>query len=105
VFWSGGNAAKSAAEEWATANGGVTLGMTPAGQAMESATQGMEWSEAQPLWSAASRDFAQQAAGEVHVFQNAAGVSINSIWATQEYPALMENPYVSGIAYHVVGAP
>jgi RHS repeat-associated protein len=105
VFWSGGNVAKSAAADWASANGGVTLETTPAGQAVESATQGMDYAQARPLWEAASQDFAGQAAGEVHVFQSAAGVSIRSVWATVEYPALMENPSVSGIVYHVVGAP
>jgi len=104
VFWSGGEAAKTAATEWASANGGATIGMTEAGQSVEAATQGMEWSEARPLWEAASRDFASNASGEVKVFQSASGVNITSIWAQTEYPTLLANPNVSAIDYLTVGA-
>jgi hypothetical protein len=38
----------------------------------------------------------------VHVFQEAEGVSIRSIWAQTEYPALIRNPNVTSIIYHVV---
>jgi RHS repeat-associated protein len=103
VFWSGGATAKNAASAWARANNAVTLDMTAEGRAVEAATSKMEWSDARPLWESASRQFAQEASGDVHVFQNAAGVSINSIWAQIEYRALKENPNVTNIIYHVVG--
>jgi hypothetical protein len=45
---------------FATANGGVTIGMTSEGRALEVATMGMPWSDAQPLWSAASERFAAE---------------------------------------------
>ena len=41
------------------------------------------------MWGRLSTNWAQGAAGEVHVYQNAAtGVDINSIWRNFEYPAL-----------------
>jgi len=104
VFWSGGGAAKDAATDYATSTGGSTLEMTPAGQALEAATQGMDYvSQARPLWAAASRDFAAQASGDVHVFQNAVSLSRASIWATDEYPELVSNSNVTDIVYHLVG--
>jgi RHS repeat-associated protein len=105
VFWSGGRAAEEAALAWAEANGGVTLEMTQAGQAVEAATKGLDWaSEARALWATVSREFAAGAQGEVHVFQGPV-VSIDSIWATVEYPALMQNGQVTNVIYHVVGGP
>ncbi len=47
-------------------------------------------------------EFAQSAQGTVHAFQIAAGVSTDSIWAGTEYPALVENPNVDQIIYHIV---
>ena len=88
VFYSGGRQAQLAAEDWANANGAITLELpadTPYGQV-----------------KAASKAFAQGAAGEVNVFQSASGVRLQSIWATTEYPALVENPNVTGIRFHVV---
>lgn len=103
AFWSGGDAARAAAEDWAAANGGATLEMTAEGQATEAATQGADWlTEARPAWVSASRNFANSAAGDVHVFQSGV-VSTQSVWATTEYPALMANPNVARIIYHGVG--
>ena len=62
----------------------------------------MPWEQARPLWVAESRGLAASASGEVHVFQNAAGVRTNSIWTTVEYPTLKNNPNVTGTVYHVV---
>jgi RHS repeat-associated protein len=103
VFWSGGTKAMNAAVDWAKANGGTTLDMTKHGQALEAATRGMEWTKARPLWEPASRDFAQGASGEIHVFHNAAGIGVNSDWAQVEYPELVDNLNVTNIVYHDVG--
>jgi hypothetical protein len=43
VFWSGGKGAMDAASDYATSTGGVTLEMTSTGQALEVATQGMDY--------------------------------------------------------------
>jgi RHS repeat-associated protein len=103
VFWTGGEAAKNAAAEWAAMNGGVTLEMTAEGQTVGAATQGLDWlTQARPLWIQASADFANGAVGEVHVFQGAS-LSLQSAWATAEYPALIGNPYVTNIVVHGVG--
>jgi RHS repeat-associated protein len=103
VFWTGGEAAKNAATEWAAANGGVTLEMTAEGQTVGAATQGLDWlTQARPMWIQASTDFANGAIGEVHVFQGAS-ISLQSAWATAEYPALIGNPYVTNIVVHGVG--
>ena len=103
VFWSGGQAAKTAATEWASANGGRTIGMTKAGQNLATSTKNMDWSEAKPQWAAASQEFAAQASGRAVVFQSSSGVSVTSIWAETEYPTLVANPNVTGIDYLTVG--
>jgi RHS repeat-associated protein len=97
VFWSGGAEAEAAATAWAEANGGITLGMTEAGQATATATQGLEWATAQPMWAATSADFASAASGDVVAFINAAGYSSSSIFSTVELGALLSNPAVTGI--------
>jgi hypothetical protein len=103
VFWSGGNPARLAAEAWAKANNATTLEMTKAGQRLTEMTKGLDFlTQARPLWDAASARFAQGAAGEVHVFHNAMGVSLQSVWARVEYLALTVNQNVTNIVYHVV---
>ncbi len=102
TFWSGGTPARAAAESWAKANGGTTLEMSRAGQNVEQLTQSMPWKQARPLWAQTSQSFSRAASGEVHVFHNAHGVAIDSVWATIEYPALMNNANVTGIVGHVV---
>jgi hypothetical protein len=62
----------------------------------------MDWFAARPIWANASREFATGARGAVHVFQSAYGVARQGIWATVEYPALVENADVTEIIYHVV---
>lgn len=101
VFWSGGRTAQSAAEKWAGENGGTTLEMTPAGRATVQATEGLPWSQAKPMWEQASADFASGARGTVHVFHSAAGVSMNSVWRTVEYPILQDNGV--NMIFHTVG--
>jgi hypothetical protein len=72
-------------------------------EVLEQVTPNLDWvTQARPLWIEASRDFAASASGQVHVFQNSAGISITSIWATVEYPTLISNPNVSEIIYHVI---
>jgi hypothetical protein len=83
--------------------GGETIGMTAEERAVDALTTGMSWSKARPLSVAASETFAAGASGDVHVFQNAAGISVRSIWAETEYPTLVRNPNVANIIYHVVG--
>lgn len=100
MFWSGSADARSAAEDWATSYGGQTLEMTARGQ--ELAASNLEWTEAKPLWEAASEEFASGASGDVHVFQAAEGVRVESMWAKIEYPILSQNPAVN-IIYHTVG--
>lgn len=97
VFWSGGAEAEAAATAWAEANGGITLGMTEAGQATATATQGLEWAAAQPMWAATSADFASAASGDVIAFINAAAYNPSSVFATVELGALLSNPAVTSI--------
>ena len=92
-----------AATDWAMANSGLTLGMTEEGRAIDALTADMPWSKARAFWVDASERFATGASGEVHVFQTADGISVRSIWAKIEYPALTNNPNVTNIIYHVVG--
>ena len=101
VFWSGGDVAKNAAEDFARATNRTTLEMSPQGQALERMTETMDWPDARPLWTAASKEFAQGATGTAHVFQNANGVRIESVWAEHEYNILKGNGIP--IEYHVVG--
>jgi hypothetical protein len=102
VFWSGGDAAKEAATTFASRNGGATLGMTPAGQAVEKATRNLPWSEARPVWVNASEEFARTAVGEVHVFQLQGGAARDSIWRA-EYDILSKNG--NQITYHISSCP
>jgi hypothetical protein len=92
VFWSG-YGSQSAAETWAASNGGQTLS-TSAFAVGENATQ----AEVEN----ASISFAKNASGNVQVFQPAAGVPVNGIWAQSEYSALMQNPNVSSITYQII---
>lgn len=74
--------------------------MTPAGKSLEKLTKVMDWSEAKPLWEAASREFAEGASGSVNVFQNGSrGVSLESVWRNIEYPVLKQNG--NNIIYNV----
>lgn len=101
VFWSGGRAAEDAARTFATGNRGVIIGDTAAGRALAQATEGVPWSQARPQWLDLSKDFARGASGEVNVFQNARGLSLDSIWR-EEFKILTSNPNVTKINFHVV---
>ena len=102
VFWSGGNVASDAANEWAVANGGQTLEMTSSGQWAEGITQDMPWDQARSIWESVSRTYAQNAEGEVHVFLNSSGINPQSIWLQTELPTLGLNDAVTNIIYHFV---
>ena len=100
VFWSGGVKAMNAAADYAKANGMKTLEMTRAGQNLANLTEGMPWSEAGPMWQRLSAVYAKGAKGTVHVFHNANGVRLESVWTTVEYPILKQNGVE--IVYHLV---
>jgi hypothetical protein len=103
VFWSGPGA-ESAANEWVAANGGQTLGMTQAGQDVAAATQGMDWEQAQPIWQAASKQFAANAWGDVQAFVSS-GANPTSVFFTTELPTLLANPNVGTIFITIISAP
>ena len=92
VFWSGGEAAKSAATAFAKANGLKTLEMTVKGRILETLTKLTSYKTMKPLWENASGSIAKGAEGSINVFQNAAeGVRLASTWRNIEYPILKDN--------------
>ncbi|MBC6368166.1 hypothetical protein DDT91_15320 [Algoriphagus sp. AK58] len=100
VFWSGGNLAREAAENFALSTGGRTLEMTLQGRLLTRLTNLTSYNVTAPLWRWASSSFARNAQGSVNVFQNAnTGVRLNSVWRTSEYPILRGN---NNIIYHNV---
>lgn len=102
VFWSGGGNkdVEAAARKFATDNGMTTLEMTNAGKNLLNLTQGMPWTEKAPMWQRLSTQFARGANATVHVFQNAGGIGLKSIWGKVEYPILQQNGV--NIIYHIV---
>ena len=62
----------------------------------------IRWDEARLKWKAATKEFVDNASGNVHVFGGTGGVRLDSFWAKIEYPALMKNKKVTGIIYHIV---
>lgn len=88
VFWTGGEMAKKAAENFAKEIGGTTLEMTEEGQRVEALTKDMDWVEARDLWIEISIEFAKSADEEVYVFQTSKGISLQSIWYKTELPYL-----------------
>jgi hypothetical protein len=101
VFWSGGRAAEDAAQSFAKQNGGVVIGETFPGRSLANSTRGAAWNDVRPIWVDLSREFARGAHGPVDVFQNARGLSLDSIWRT-EFQELLRNPSVTSINFHVV---
>jgi hypothetical protein len=89
VFWTGGTQAEQAAIKWATVNKGEIL-------------QAPNVHTPYPVIKHLSKEFARSASGEVHIFQSAASVRLESIWATIEYPALMSNPNAAKMTFHVI---
>ena len=85
VFWSGGTAAKEAAQKVATEICGKTLEMTSLGQYLENIMASYQ------TWQAASANFANVASNSgaaIYSIQNAAGVAIQCTWASIECPLL-----------------
>lgn len=103
VFWSsGGNPqVEHAAQNFARENGLRTLEMTQEGQVLSRTTTGMPWEQAKPLWESASANFARGTTGTAHVFQNAGGIGVQSIWGSIEYPILRDNNI--NIVHYVIG--
>ena len=52
---------------------------------------------------AASKTFAQGASGSAHAFISVELASPGSIWANTELPALVENPNVTDVIFHLIG--
>jgi RHS repeat-associated protein len=103
IFYCGGNLAKDAAEKYAGDIGGTILtDMTAEGRALTEATRGLSNIERIPIDEAASKIFANNASGTVHVFQNANGMGTFSIWGRIEYQELINNPNVTRIIEHWV---
>jgi RHS repeat-associated protein len=100
TFYSGPGA-ESAAKSFALQKGGTTILDTAEGQANNIIYAEQGYQAARPPIVAASQEFAQGASGPVHVFQGTK-VATESVWATVEYPALVNNPNVTDIIYHVV---
>jgi len=98
VFWSGGDLAKTAAADFAKSNGMQTLEMTTSGSIMNTVSPYLPRSASSPIWNMLSKNFANGATGEINVFQNAAGVGIESTWAKIEFQILKNN----NIIYHIV---
>ena len=96
VFWSGGDIAKNAAANLAENVGGLTLEMTQLGKYLEQTEASIS------AWNIASQNFANvasNAASAIYSVQNAAGVRLQSTWATIEYPLVK----LKEIIYSVVG--
>lgn len=102
VFWAGGELAENAANAWAKANRGETLGMTAIGCATAAATEGLDYlTVGRPAFAKVSREFARSASGEVHVFTSGE-MTLQSLLLTDELPVLIENPNVTNIVVHRV---
>jgi hypothetical protein len=100
IFYSGGYGnAEAAATSLAESTGGQILATSPYAVA-EGASQAEIVDASQAL--------AANASGNVQVVLDAgnivgeSGVPINGVWATTEYPTLMDNPNVSGITYQII---
>ena len=97
VFWSGlGPEGESLAASWASTNSGLTLEMTMAERGIVLPA----WDAANPAsveaWRTAAAEFASGASGSVRVLQGDF-VGSSSIWASVEFPTLVQNPAVTSI--------
>ena len=72
--------------------------MTTKGSIMNALSPYLPRAISSPIWDHLSANFARGASGEINVFQNAAGVGINSTWARIEYKFLQD----SNLIYHSV---
>ena len=96
VFWSGQDLAKNAARQIANDIGGKTLEMTKLGSTLEQS------GASDAVWRAASSNFANVAnnsSSAIYSVQNAAGIRIQSIWSTVEYPMLNGREIIYGVAF------
>ena len=94
VFWSGGDTVKNAAKQVANSVGGKTLEMTRVGIYLEKTNAPYS------AWQAASANFANvavNASPNIYSVQNAAGIRLQSIWATVEYPVLQGKEIAYGV--------
>ena len=94
VFWSGGEVAKQEAEKFANEIGGKTLEMIRLGQYINKVDP------YSPMWRPVSANFANVASrsgSAIYSIQNAAGVRIQSTWATIEYPFLQGCSIIYGM--------
>jgi uncharacterized protein RhaS with RHS repeats len=96
VFWSGVKDGSAAAERWAAKNGGATLEGTASAQGLNLPAWDANNPESISAWRQASADFASGAQGNVTVLQGDS-IRVSSIWAQDEYPALIANPNVTSI--------
>ena len=103
VFYCGGRFASAAAAAHARSIGGVTIEMTPAGQALQAATATMSRDAARPYWEILSQGFAAGAKGRADSFIG--GVWSNTVWGTIERSTLTSSPDVSGIRVYLVVIP
>jgi hypothetical protein len=90
VFWSGGTA-KTAAAEFAKANGMKTLEMTTSGRIMDAVSPYLPRSISSKIWERLSTNFAKGATGEAHLFTTPVGPRPGSIWLNVEKPILDYN--------------
>ena len=98
ILWSGPGA-KDAAAWLANNTGGTTLEMTHLGAQTELATVGMDYlTQAKPIWEAASKQFVQNASGEVTIVLSRSA-NPSSIYFTTEWKTLLQNPNVTGIKF------
>ena len=96
VFWSGGDVMKESGSALANSVSGITLEMTKLGQYLSNINN-------YNLWTIASNNFANQVSSKdiVYVVQNLEGMGINNIWATVEYPILINKS--AKIIYIILG--
>ena len=92
VFFSGTGASAQATAVATQVGGSTTVGMTLGGRILTVVARPLPQMLTRPVWSMASRIFANGTTGTAMVVQPFAGsVSTTSIWATVELPILMQN--------------
>lgn len=110
VFWSGPQGKEHAAN-WALQNGSTILEQTSC--VMVDNWAGVDWSWAKPgsvggggfeIFGAISAEYAKDAEGVIHVFQNQErwNEGGGGVWKLYEYPAIVAGGKVPAIVYHRV---
>jgi hypothetical protein len=102
VYWSGGQAARTAAETYANVNGKFTLEMTAPGRILDLVGKVVPYQNLKPFWDFASRQFARGTSGDVNVFIHIPKFNPEGTWATVELLALKANPNVTSIFRNLV---